>query len=224
MTKLKTAASGRNDQAGTPAAHAVLEETTPPVAHPTDDRGSPLDRAGESAVRATDFPAIHQFDPTPDDDIDRLLGTMGLARRDTPVADPRAEVLEATSMTNIELGDLFLRVSAESERVARLRAKQKYVVGKIRNEVRDRETVVRRSATSGGAKLDDLVWSDAIYRALRGALLLHERVLDELEADLAALERHHASISRLVEIRRQEQQRDLIDVNIPNRKPGWGRR
>ena len=223
--KFKASPSGRNDLATTPAAHAVHIEATPPVPEPADHQASSQDGAGESAVRATDSPAVQQWDHmTDDDDVDRALTSLGLGRQQAPDWNPRACVRDAALMSNFELADLLVRLSAEHDRVARLCAKQEFVIKKLRHERRDREVQVRRDSSTATMKVDDLVWSDAIYRKYFDVLTLQERVLDELKADLGALDRHHAAVSRLIEIRRQEQTRDLIDVNVSNRSvPGrWG--
>jgi hypothetical protein len=126
----------------------------------------------------------------------------------------------AYSFTNPELGELLVRLSAEHDRVARLGAKQAFIVEEVRHRRRDREVEVRRAqGACSTSRLDDIVWYDPVYHALNAATLLQQRVLNELEADLVALDRHYAAISRLIEIRRQEQERDLIDANVANRRP-----
>lgn len=189
--------------------------------------------AAESVVRESDSAAAQQrggmapsvgaslHPPSSlgeEDEVDRALGELRVPRQPEPVLDPRGLVPLASSMLNPELGDLLLRLAAEHDRVARLAAKQDFIVGEILHRRRDREVEVRRGPTAQTIKMDDVVWADPIYRALNGALLLQQRVLNELKADLSALDRHHAAVSRFIELRRQEQERDLLSINLSSRR------
>lgn len=217
MLRLKPISSVRTESA-TQAAHAVHHEAAPADAM-AGEPAAPRARAGESGVRASDSPVVQHWDLLADDDVDRALQALGVGRLPIQPTNPRLQVAGAASMANAQLGDLLVRLSAENDRVLGLHAKQKHVLGQARHARRDREVEVRRSTVNAAGKLDDAVWGDDIYRKYCDVVLLQERVLDELQATLNALERDHAAVSRLIEVRRQEQERDLIDINLPHRRP-----
>lgn len=214
------------------SARTLHPTTTQEATHRTNTTASPWAGAVGPAVRATGSTAARQIavdeaakvveappgSLTAKDDVDRALEELGVPRPADPDWDPRAAMPLVTSMSNVEIADMLVRLSAERERVGRLLAKQDFIVGELMHKRRDREVEVRFSVPPGPARNDDIVWRDPVYRKLNEVLLLQQRVKNELAADAEALDRHFATVSRVVEVRRQEQQQELISNGISSRK------